>query len=293
MPLFVSTPWRTAPVNSSPVTKFRPLPPLMACLVVFLISACTTVAPEPADSDPQASAASPAGGQGPEALVRMGDFARDRGETDSAISLYRQAHAAAPAQPEPLLKLGQALAETGQFQEAAGAFQTALTLQPNDGEALRGLGNAQIGLGQPNAALETLETVTGREENPSVLNSIGVAQDLLGRHGEARATYQKALALAPTDLDLASNLALSNSLMGNHSEAVAQMQRTAAAPLATARHRRNLAMLLYFAGNESEARSTLGRDLSAAEIADTLERFARWNAIGDSGAKAAAIGSGQ
>lgn len=293
MPLFVSTPWRTAPVNSSLVTKFRPWPPLLACLAVSLISACNTLAPEAPSPEPQESAAVPTGGQGPEALVRMGDFAREQGETDSAISLYRQAHVAAPEEPEPLLKLGQALAETGQFQEAAGAFQTALTLQPTNGEALRGLGNAQIGLGRPDAALQTLETIAGREENASVLNSIGVAQDLLGRHGEARDTYQKALALAPADLDLASNLALSNSLMGNHSEAINQMRRTAAAPLATARHRRNLAMLLFFAGSETEAQSILSRDLGQAEIATTLDRFARWNAIGDSGAKAAAIGSGR
>lgn len=293
MPLFVSTPWRTAPVNSPPVTRIWHWPPVLAGLLVVSISACTSTAPEPASDAPNTATAETGTAQGPNALVRMGDFARDRGESDSAISFYRQAHAAAPATTEPLLKLGQALAEAGQFQESAGAFQTALTLEPDNGLALRGLGNAQIGLGEPEAALNTLQTVSDRNENPSVLNSIGVAQDQLGRHTEARASYQKALALAPADLDLASNLALSQSLMGNHSEAISQMQRTAAAPLATARHRRNLAMLLFFAGNQADAQAILNNDLSEAEVADTLRRFARWDAIQDSGAKAAAIGSGR
>lgn len=291
MPSFVSKPWRTVPVKSTLVTNFRPRRLALAGACLALLSACGSAGTSPAGSEPTPAQTS-ASQEGPEALIRMGDFARQRGDLASAVSMFRQAHAANPQLVDPLIHLGGALAEGGELEQSAGAFRSALSLEPDNVMALRGLGNAQIGLGQPAAALDELQAALAYGEDPNLLSSIGVAQDQLGRHAEARSSYGRALALAPGDLDFASNLALSKSLSGSHGEAISDMRVVAAAPTATARHRYNLALVLYLAGDVEGARSMLSRDMSPADANETLGHFARWRAITDSGARAAAIGGG-
>lgn len=279
-------------VKSIVKTTFRPRF-VAAAIAALLLAGCGAFeTSDPQSTETPSSATTGPATDGTATLIRMGDFARERGEIGSAVSLYRQAHSADTQAIGPLLKLGSVLAEAGEFDQSAGAFRTAIELDRSSAEALRGLGNAKIGLGQPGSALLDLQSALTLEESASTLNSMGVAQDLLGRHGDAKASYQRAIDLSPGDLDLNSNLAVSNALSGNIEEAVSQMSLVATAPAATARHRGNLAMILVFAGRENEARDVLDGDLSAAETDEAIDRFTRWARIEDSGAKAAAINAG-
>ena len=294
MPSFTRKPWQTAPVIRTLVPNSTPWRAVLACGFMALMAGCGAGGPPagPEAQTPAAQAAQATQTQGPEALVRMGEFARERGDLTSAISLFRQAHAADPESTAALISLGGALAESGALEQSAGAFRSALRLEPGNPAALRGLGNAQIGLGEPEVALESLRAALEFGENANLLNSIGVAQDHLGRHDEARTSYGRALELSPGDLDLASNLALSKSLSGEHGAAVSDMRLVASAPSATDRHRYNLALVLFMAGDVEAARTVLARDRTAEDSDRAIAQFARWQAIADSGARAAAIGGG-
>lgn len=95
---------------------------------------------------------------------------------------------------------------------------------------------------------------------PGVMALTGIIADRDGRHDEAQAAYQKALALDPDDLRSANNLALSLALSGALGEAIALQTRTAAHHDATLQMRQNLALLHALAGNMTEA-TRITRDL--------------------------------
>ncbi|MGP1393934.1 MAG: tetratricopeptide repeat protein [Inquilinaceae bacterium] len=269
--------------------RFRRLGPGLALGALLLVGAC----------DPQADVGSSAVDvpqeESSETLERLADFTLARGDAASAIGLYRRAHLADPDRIAPLIKLGRTLARAGNHEEAAGAFNQALIDDPDNSDALRGYANAQIALGRPEVARVNLEAALDSEtlppsDRPFVLNSLGVALDLLGRHEDAQARYRDGLDLTPGDLDLRSNLALSLSLAGADTAAVDLMRTVAAAPAAEARHRRNLALVLGLAGNAEGAAEALRRaDVPADEITAQVQQYARLRAIEDSTARAAAI----
>ena len=154
-----------------------------------------------------------------------------------------RAHAADPRRKLPLEKLGRAFSIIGSHDEAAGAFRSLLEIDPASPIGLRGLGNAYLALNEPDLALPNLEAAVAVSRDASSYSSLGVALDMAGRHADAQDAYQNALEQSPTDLDVATNLAISLSLSDRHDEAVQLMRRTANAPAATIRHRQNLALI--------------------------------------------------
>ncbi|MEQ8965142.1 MAG: tetratricopeptide repeat protein [Azospirillaceae bacterium] len=232
-------------------------------------------------------------------LVRLGDYTMARGDTASAVTMYRKAHETDPGDPEPLIRLGKALARLGSYEEAAGAYRSALSLTPGDEDALRGMANAEIALGRPQEALPSLERAVERADrdpevriDPLLRNSYGVALDHLGRHGEAQEQYRRALTSRPNDLDLRTNLALSQALEGRFDQAVAGMREVATAPGATPKHRQNLALVLGLAGRTDQAAEVARVDADDATVNRNLAFFADLREIPDSGRRAAAIGEG-
>jgi len=232
-------------------------------------------------------------------LVRLGDYTLARGDTASAVTMYRKAHETDPTDPEPLTRLGKALARLGSYEEAAGAYRSALALAPQDSEALRGMANAEIALGRPGEAMPLLESAIRTAEadpdrriDPLLRNTYAVALDNLGRHDEAQEQYRRALAVRPNDLDLRTNLALSEALQGRYDQAIAGMREVATAPGATAKHRQNLALVLGLAGRTDQAAEVARVDADDATVTRNLAFFDELRAIPDSGSRAAAIGEG-
>ncbi len=225
-----------------------------------------------------------------ETLVRMGDFTMSRGEIPAAISLYRRAHSAAPDRALPLEKLGRAFAMIGSHDEAAGAFRSLLEIDPVNNIGLRGLGNSYLALNDPDLALPNLEAAVAVSEDAAGLSSLGVALDMLGRHDEAQDAYERALRMAPGDLDVATNLAISLSLSDRHDEAVELMRRTAASPTATVRHRQNLALVYGLANRTEDARAVARLDMDELSVERSLAYYAMLQRIEDSRRRAAAIG---
>jgi len=264
---------------------------LLPALVALTAAGCTTgdgrewtfassSGPVPAD---------PAG-ESVETLVALGDYTLQRGDPLSAIALYRRAHQAQPDAITPLTRLGAALARVGSYDDAAGAYRAALELEPLNADAQRGLGNALVAAGHPAEALPHLETALSLGNDQRAYNSIGVALDMLGRHGDAQFYYRQGLALTEEDIDLRSNLALSLSLSGQEQEAIALARRVASSPNAGLRHRQNLALVLAMAGRMDDAEQVARRDFGEDAVRRNMQYFARLNAIADTGERATAIG---
>lgn len=225
-------------------------------------------------------------------LVRMGDYALDRGDTVTAISLYEQALVYEPDYPQARARLGQMQQSVGASVSALDTYRQAVERAPNDPEALRRLGNALIAETYPERAMTYLQQALAIQDTPQVRNSLGVALDLVGEHHLARQHYQAGIGSAPADLDLRNNLALSMALEGDYANAVAVAEGIGHDSAANTRHRQTYALVLGLAAREDEARAVAALDLSAPQVAANLDYYQLLRSIEPSAARALAITGG-
>lgn len=123
---------------------------------------------------------------------------RERGQTDKALPLYRQAAAAAPRDPEAWYNLASALQEAGRLDEARRAIEQALKLDAGRPEAHNTLGIIALGEGRTEEARR--EFAAAAEIDPrdaAALNNLGNALRAEGKLDEAAAAYQRSAAVAP------------------------------------------------------------------------------------------------
>src|SRR5438477_487162 len=164
-------------------------------------------------------------------LMRIGAAARAGGDLANALQLYRRAASLQTDAAAPFVAIGNTLIEMGQVNEAIIAYNSALDRQARDPEALRGIAKAYLKTARPELAGKPLAIAFEDTPNdPKLLQLIGVADDLMGQHGEAQARYRRGLELAPGDPVLSLNLALSLALTGNYDEAIARLGPIAAGP---------------------------------------------------------------
>ena len=108
------------------------------------------------------------------AHYNLGIALRDRGETDQAITHYRQAIVLRPGYAEAHYNLGRLLAEKGEFNDAVDHYEAALAINPDD---------------------------------PEAHNNLGATFVQQGRIDDAIGHYQKALAIQPDYAEASCNLA--------------------------------------------------------------------------------------
>jgi len=108
------------------------------------------------------------------AHYNLGIALRDRGESDQAITHYRQAITLRPGYSEAHYNLGRLLADKGEFNDAVDHYEAALAVNPDDAEAH---------------------------------NNLGATFVRQGHIDDAIAHYQKALAIQPDYADASCNLA--------------------------------------------------------------------------------------
>ena len=207
-------------------------------------------------------------------LMRIGAAARAGGDLANALQLYRRAASLQTDAAAPFVAIGNTLIEMGQVNEAIVAYNSALDRQARDPEALRGIAKAYLKTARPELAGKPLAIAFEDTPNdPKLLQLIGVADDLMGQHGEAQARYRRGLELAPGDPVLSLNLALSLALTGNYDEAIARLGPIAAAPISSPRERQTLALIYGLKGDRQRAEQLGLLDLDPAAVQHNLAYY--------------------
>ncbi|WP_244467966.1 tetratricopeptide repeat protein [Nitratireductor soli] len=224
-------------------------------------------------------------------LVKLASDIESRGDPNTALALYEQAAAVPDAKPATLVSVADAYARAGYGEQAVKTYRLALSRAPSYGPALVGLGSAMIDEGDSEAGIRALAEGAQSVHSSKAYNRLGVAYIFAGDTDAAQTTFQKALALAPGDLDIETNMALAAALAQQSASAVLLAQKIAASPNAQLHHKRNIVVVYGLLGQESVVRASPPTGLSTKDI-DTL--LAQAKAIGTKKtvhARAKALGS--
>jgi Flp pilus assembly protein TadD len=207
-------------------------------------------------------------------LMRIGAAAHAGGDLTNALSVFRRAASLDTHAPAPFVAIGNTLLEMGQVNEAIVAYNSALARESRDPEALRGLARAYLRTARPELASQPLSVAYQDTPNdPKLLQLIGVADDLLGQHGEAQARYRQGLHLAPGDRALTLNLALSLAMSGVYDQAIVVLRPAAMAAGATPAERQTLALFYGLKGDRGAAERLARLDLDSASVQHNLTYY--------------------
>lgn len=179
------------------------------------------------------------------------------------------------------------LRAAGQSETSVGIMQQAALKHQNDPEVRIAYGKALADAGQLQDALKVLEGAEqASQADWQFFSTRGAVLDQLGQHLAARADYKTALALAPEEPKILSNLGLSYALTRELEEAEAVLRRAAAHPAADVRVRENLALVYGLQGRFEQAEALLRQHLPPEEatanaryMRTMLSESDRWKAI--------------
>jgi tetratricopeptide (TPR) repeat protein len=164
----------------------------------------------------------------PQALVTLGRFQRNRGETEAAIATFRRALAVDPGDEWASANLGLALRWTGRYEEALAIHAAAVTMDPLSPAAQARLGTSHWFMGDFDEAARHYQTAI--DLNPYYEESYdswsGMLAFGLGRFDEALTMMRRKMAIeaAPSVRTLTAAGSLS-SMLGNDADAVAYWKR--------------------------------------------------------------------
>ena len=139
--------------------------------------------------------------------VALGDLAREDGRWNDAIRCYREALARDPGAADALVQLGYMQLELDQRHEAEQSFLKALEEDPSEYSAYLGLAEIrrQEGHAEEQARM-VQEAMTLAPDDPDVWNAKGVALETQGRLADATCAYERALQEDPGHRKAANNL---------------------------------------------------------------------------------------
>jgi tetratricopeptide (TPR) repeat protein len=129
-------------------------------------------------------------------------------KTDEALADVERAIKVAPNIAQPYLMRAEILAASGQLGEAIFQLDELLQKAPGNVQLLNRLGNFYILAGRPRKTIETLTLVVNQE--PDNFNALRFRADAylsIGKHAEAIADFDKALAINGDDESLLNNFA--------------------------------------------------------------------------------------
>jgi Flp pilus assembly protein TadD len=222
-------------------------------------------------------------------LLRLATDFDAHGQNEAALPVYRRAVTVSGEAPSAYRRLGDACVRAGHIDEAIDAYRAALVKTPNDAEAELGLGTALVRKGDIEAGVDSLTKAAPVIKTAVAYDRLGVAQTLAGLP-EAEASFDSAVALAPDDLDIRTNLAFAAVLAGHDEKAVATMRDVVKSPSAEIRHRRDFVVVLGMAGVPKGQTMVLS-GVSNAEVRDLLARAGAIRAMKSARDRANAIGA--
>jgi Flp pilus assembly protein TadD len=207
--------------------------------------------------------------------LRFARAAREAGDLQAAIRLYRTLIAEPSATPSLKAEFGQVLLAANMPDDAIEVLSQVPAGSSERLDALLGLTKANLALAQTAQAITFADQALAlAPHDERVLVDRGVVLDSLGRHAEAQASYRAVLAASPHQVSARNNLALSLAVTGQYDESVALLTPLTRSSAATPRIRENLAVVYGLMGDTERAISASHADLDDGAIRSNLEFLA-------------------
>ncbi|MDQ7018508.1 MAG: tetratricopeptide repeat protein [Robiginitomaculum sp.] len=194
-----------------------------------------------------------------------------------------------PADKEAALALARIVRTLGNPERAAEVASQALTLYPKDPDLLLVAGQAFVENAQAANALDFLRSAILIEPaNWHAHLAMGVAYDQLSKPVQARAAFNRALALQPNNPGILSNLGLNYASDGDLTMAERYLRQAIAQPNAPVQARQNLALVLALQGRFEAANAMASEDLPMEQASKNIDmvramivRPKRWEMLRD------------
>lgn len=213
--------------------------------------------------------------------LRLAHAARQAGDINSAVQIYRNLIASGSTSGPMLVEFGDTLVEAGLADDAIDIYSRVETRSSERFVALIGMTRAYLSLGDaPHALVSATEAQGLKPQDPRVLVNRGVALDTLGRHVEAQESYRTVLVGTPRHVSARNNLALSLALTGQFAEAVELMGPLLRSSAATPRMRENMAVIYGLMGEPERAAALTRIGLSEEQTQSNLHFLATVRAAG-------------
>lgn len=258
----------------------------LATVLLFTALASPVLAQQPtAGPSPEAPAAPRTPPPPASAEARA---AADRTDALTRSVFWTQEAEISPQDPIAGVKAAQALRELGRYDQSADMAQRVLMVQPANYDAMLEVGRGHIARGQAFYGIQALEKA--RDARPGdwrPWSLLGTAYEQVRRSADAQAAWAQALAIAPDNPDVLTNMAISAMARGDNAAAEPLLRRAAAQPGASLKVRLNLAMVLGLTGKMGEAEQILRRDLPPEQADSNLAWLNARNAAGGQQAAAA------
>lgn len=248
---------------------------LVAAATLTCMSCAHAQDTQPVASAPQASATdiqmTPDQAQ---TAIRLARAAKQAGDLNGAVSLYKALSAAQPDDTHMALEYGDTLNDAGYIDDAIGVYSKIGAESKDRVGALLGLERAYLRLGEADKALPYAEqAVNAAPQDADAAIGHGVALDMLNRHDEAQKCYRAVLDVSPRNVAARNDLALSLALTGDFAKAIDILTPIARSADASPRERQNLALIYGLQGNRDAAKALSSADLDAGDTDANLRFF--------------------
>jgi Flp pilus assembly protein TadD len=181
---------------------------------------------------------------------------------DAGASLGK-AYTSNPADKPSAMKYAQVLQMNGRTEQSLAVMRKLAIAYPRDRDVLAAYGKALASAGELEPALDAVKRAqTPEYPDWKLVSAEAAILDQLGKSGEARTLYRRALDLRPNDPSILSNLGMSYVLEGDLRTAETYMRSASEQPAADSRVRQNLALVVGLQGRFEEAEKIAGAELS-------------------------------
>ena len=188
------------------------------------------------------------------AHYNLGITLNEQGDTDGAISHYREAVELWPGYAEAHYNLGRLLVQKGQLDEAITHYEKALEINPDDAEAHNNLGAALFASGRVDEAIAHYrKALTIRRDYADASCNLASALLSNGDLDGAIAYYSGCLAVSPNQVEAQYNLATVLLRTGRTDEAMAHYQKVLELSPDNADARANLGSVFLAKGRVRDA----------------------------------------
>lgn len=260
--------------HSTRVSALRLLPRALGVALM----ASVTLAGCAKDGRTTGSVAGTSGGASGQALSRLSPA-----QLDALVQKYSARYDREPKDKANGLAYASLLRMTGRDEQALAVMRKMVIYHPKDNDVLSAYGKALAATGNLAEALTVIDRAQ-RPDNPDwkLFSAKGAILDQLGRPGEAREFYRKALDIAPNEASVLSNLGMSYVLANDLPAAETYLSKANALPGADSRVRQNLALVVGLQGRFEEAERIASAELAPedakANVAYLRQMLAQQNA---------------